>query len=165
MCKNKPTNANKVFKGIADTRKSTMGWFDGSKLHMIVNDKEDILNFTIPQGNTNDRKPLKQERFFHKIFGKLFADKGYIDKKLVQLLFIDDVQLIPSIRNNMKNRLMTLSDKILLRKRAVIETVNDELKNIYHIEHPKHKRFGNLYTHLVSGSIVYSFLPQKAPIR
>lgn len=165
VCKNKRINANKVFKGIANTGKSTMGWFHGFKLHIIINDKGEILNFTITQASADDREPLKQERFLDKIFGKLFADKGYIGKKLAQLLFVDGVQLITSIRNNMKNCLMTMSDKILLRKRSVIETVNDELKNICQIEHSRHRSFGNFLVNLISGLIAYSFLPKKPSIK
>jgi hypothetical protein len=132
VCLNKRINRNKVFRGIANTGKSTMGWFHGFKLHIIINDKGEILSFTITQASEDDREPLKQERFLDKIFGKLFADKGYLGKDLAKLLFVDGVQLITNIRNNMKNCLMTVSDKILLRKRSVIETVNDELKNICH---------------------------------
>ncbi len=79
------------------------------------------------EATVDNREPLKNERFLKAVFAKLFADKGYISEKLQQLLFIDSVHLIISIGNNMKNSLMTMSDKILLRKRSVIETVNDEL--------------------------------------
>lgn len=165
VCKNKRINRNKVFKGIANTGKSTMGWFHGFKLHIIINDKGEILNFTITQASEDDRAPLKQERFLDKIFGKLFADKGYVGKQLAKLLFVDGVQLITHIRNNMKNCLMTISDKILLRKRSIIETVNDELKNICQIEHSRHRSFGNFLTNLISGLIAYSFLPKKPSIK
>ena len=103
VCKNKRIKRNKVFKGIANTGKSTMGWFYGFKLHIIINDQGEILNFTITQASTDDREPLKQERFLDKIFGKLFADKGYIGKELTKILFVDGVQLITNMRNNMKN--------------------------------------------------------------
>ena len=165
VCKNKRINQNKVFKGIATTGKSTMGWFYGFKLHIIINDKDEILTFTITQANTDDRTPLKTERFLDKIFGKLFADKGYIGKELAQLLFVDGVQIITQVKNNMKNCLMTMSDKILLRKRSVIETVNDELKNICQVEHSRHRSFGNFLTNLISGLIAYSFLPKKPSIK
>jgi hypothetical protein len=94
VCKSKRIANNKVFKGIATTGKSTMGWFHGFKLHIIINDKGEILNFTITAANVDDRTPLKQERFIDKIYGKLFADKGYIGKELTQLLFVDGVHLI-----------------------------------------------------------------------
>ena len=165
VCKNKRIHNHKVFKGIATTGKSTMGWFHGFKLHIIINDKGEILNFTITQANVDDRQPLKQERFLDKIYGKLFADKGYIGKSLMQMLFVDGVLLITSVRNNMKNSLMTMSDKILLRKRSVIETVNDELKNICQIEHSRHRSFGNFLVNMITGLIAYSFLPKKPSIR
>lgn len=138
-----------------------MGWFYSFKLHIITNDKGGILNFTITQASQNERNPLKQERFLDKIFGKLFADKGYIGKELSKLLFIDGIELITNIRNNMKNCLMKMSDKILLRKRSIIKTVNDELKNICQIEHSRHSSFNNFLTNIISGLIAYSFLPKK----
>jgi hypothetical protein len=165
VCKNKRIHNHKVFKGIATTGRSTMGWFHGFKLHIIINDKGEILNFTITQANVDDREPLKQERFLDKIYGKLYADKGYIGKDLMQILFADGLHLITSIRNNMKNSLMTMSDKILLRKRSVIETVNDELKNICQIEHSRHRSFGNFLVNMISGLIAYSFLPKKPSIK
>lgn len=165
VCKSKRISNNKVFKGIATTGRSTMGWFHGFKLHIIINDRGEILNFTITQANVDDRTPLKKERFLDKIYGKLFADKGYIGKELMQMLFVDGVHLITSIKNNMKNALMTMSDKILLRKRSVIETVNDELKNICQVEHSRHRSFGNFLSNIIAGLIAYSFLPKKPSIK
>ena len=65
----------------------------------------------------------------------------------------------------MKNSLMTISDKILLRKRSIIETVNDELKNICQIEHSRHRSFTNFLSNIVAGLIAYSFLPKKPSIK
>jgi len=134
-------------------------------IHLVINDKGEILNFTITQANVDDRRPLSDKSFIRKLYGKLFADKGYIDKKLVKNLFADGIHLITQIKNNMKNSLMTISDKILLRKRSIIETVNDELKNICQIEHSRHRSFGNFLTNLISGLIAYSFLPKKPSIK
>ena len=165
VCKPKRIRNNKVFKGIATTGKSTMGWFHGFKLHIIINDKGEILNFTITQANADDRTPLKKKSFLDKIYGKLYADKGYIGKDLMQFLFADGLHLITHIKNNMKNSLMTMSDKILLRKRSIIETVNDELKNICQIEHSRHRSFTNFLSNIVAGLIAYSFLPKKPSIK
>ncbi len=165
VCKNKRISRNKVFKGIAETGKSTMGWFHGFKLHIVINDKGEILNFCITQANVDEREPLKNERFLKAVFGKLFDDKGYISEKLQQLLFIDGVHLITSIRNNMKNSLMTLSDKVLLRKRTVIETVNDELKNICQVENSGHRSCTNFVSNLIAALIPYGFLPKKPSIK
>jgi len=98
-------------------------------------------------------------------FRKIIWYKGYISDKLYQMLFVDGIQLITNIRNNMKNSLMTMTDKILLRKRSVIETVNDELKNICQIEHSKHSSVVNFMTNLVAGIIAYNFLPKKPSLK
>ena len=142
-----------------------MGWFYGFKLHIVINDKSEILTFTIIQASDDDRTPLKQKRFLDKIFGKLFADKGYIGKDLAKMLFIYGIQLITNIKSNMKNALMTLSDKILLRKRSIIETVNDVLKNICQVEHSRHRSFGNFLSNMIARLIAYSFLPKKPQIK
>ena len=164
-CKNKRIRNNKTFKGIATTGKSTMGWFYGFKLHLIINDKGEILNFVITQANVDDRAPLKNESFIKAIKGKLYADKGYVSKALTELLFIDGVHLITGIRNNMKNTLMELKDKILLRKRSVIETVNDELKNMCQIEHSRHRSFENFISNMIAALIAYSFFAKKPSIK
>jgi len=165
VCGNKRIKRNKVFENQATTGKSIMGWFHGFKLHIIINDKGEILSFCVTQANVDDREPLKNEGFLKQIFGKLFGDKGYISDKLYQMLFVDGIQLITNIRNNMKNSLMTMTDKILLRKRSVIETVNDELKNICQIEHSRHRSVVNFMTNLVAGIIAYSFLPKKPSLK
>lgn len=165
VCKNKRIKRHKVFAGLAQRGKSTMGYFFGFKLHIVINDKGELLNFVISPGNTDDRAPLKNPSFIKALKGKLYADKGYISKELTELLFMDGLHLITSIRNNMKNTLMELKDKILLRKRSVIETVNDELKNICQIEHSRHRSFENFLTNLIAGLIAYSFFPKKPAIK
>ena len=165
VCKNKRIKRNKVFKGLAATGKSTVGWFYGFKLHIIINDKGEIISFCITQANVDDREPLKNEGFLRNVFGKLFADKGYIGKQLFEALFVDDIHLVTSIRNNMKNSLMTMNEKLYLRKRSVTETVNDELKNICQVEHSRHRSFGNFLTNLISAIIAYHFLPKKPTLK
>ena len=165
VCKNKRIPRHKVFDGIAQRGKTTMGYFYGFKLHFIINDKGEILSFVITPGNVDDREPLKDKKFIEKIKGKLYADKGYISQKITEVLFIDGLHLITHIRNNMKNVLMEMKDKILLRKRSVIETINDELKNICSIEHSRHRSFENFITNLVSGLIAYCFFSKKPAIK
>ncbi len=165
VCKNKRIKANKVFKGIATTGKSTMGWFHGFKLHIGVNDKGELLDFVITQANVDDREPLKTENFLKKLFGSLYADKGYISKELTAILFDQGLHLVTGIRNNMKNVLMTMRDKVLLRKRSVIETINDQLKNISQIEHSRHRSFANFITNIIAGMIAYSFQETKPSIK
>ena len=160
-CHIKRERQNKVFKGIATKGQCSIGWFFGLKLHLIINDKGEILDFMLSQGNVDDREPLKNNKFHKKVFGKLIGDKGYICKTLFEQLFIDGIHLITKIRKNMKNSLMHIHDKILLRKRGIIESVNDELKNICQVEHTRHRSFENFLTNLLSGLIAYSFFPKK----
>lgn len=141
-----------------------MGWFYGFKLHLIINDKGEILDFILTPGNVDDREPLKNMDLHKRIFGKLFGDKGYISKNLFEQLFVDGVHLITKLRKNMKNALLLLHDKIMLRKRALIESVNDELKNICQIEHTRHRSFDNFIINLLSALAAYSFFDKKPSI-
>jgi hypothetical protein len=163
-CHYKREKQNKVFKGIAAKGRGTMGWFFGFKLHIIINERGEIIDFLITQGNVDDRQPLKDKAFHDRVFGKIFADRGYIGKDLFEKLFVDGIHLITKIKKNMKNALMHIYDKILLRKRAVIESVNDILKNQCQIEHTRHRSFDNFITNLISGLIAYAFYPTKPNI-
>jgi len=163
-CHIKREKQHKTMKDIAQKGQCSLGWFYGFKLHLIINDKGEILDFLITPGNVDDRKPLESMGLHKNIFGKLFGDKGYISKNLFEKLFVDGVHLITKIKKNMKNCLMLMQDKIALRKRALIETVNDELKNMCQIEHTRHRSFDNFITSLLSGLIAYSFFPKKPSI-
>jgi Transposase DDE domain len=90
------------------------------------------------------------------LIGQLFGDRGYISQKLCEELYDRGLQLVTQIRKNMKQRLMRLMDKILLRQRALIETVNDQLKNICQIEHSRHRSGGNFIVNLAAGLIAYT---------
>ena len=160
-CHIRRERSNKVFKGFAAKGQCSIGWFYGFKLHLVINDKGEILDFMLTQGNVDDRDPLKNKSFHKKIFGKLFGDKGYISSNLFEKLFIDGIHLVTKLKKNMKNSLMLISDKIYLKKRALIETVNDELKNICQVEHTRHRSFSNFITNLLSGLVAYSFFPKK----
>jgi hypothetical protein len=125
VCHIRREHSHKTFKGIASKGKSTMGWFFGFKLHIVIN------------------------------------DRGEISQELFEKLFIDGIHLITRLKKNMKNSLMFTRDKICLRKRALIETVNDELKNMCQIEHTRHRCFVNFTSNMVDAIIAYNFLPKK----
>ena len=160
-CHIKRMHIHKTMRGWAQKGKCTMGWFYGFKLHLVINDKGEIIQWQLTPGNCDDREPLKNKKFTERLFGKLFADRGYISQDLFEGLFVDDIHLVTKIRRNMKNSLMNLYDKIMLRKRSVIETVNDELKNVCHIEHTRHRSIDNFASNLFAGLIAYNLLPKK----
>lgn len=161
VCHIKREHSHKVLRGLATKGQCSIGWFFGLKLHFIINDKGEILDFVLTPGNVDDRNPLSGTNLLSRIHGKLFGDKGYISKTLFEQLFIDGIHLITKLRKNMKNSLMHISDKILLRKRAIIETVVDELKNICQIEHTRHRSPEGFIVNLISGLIAYSYFPKK----
>jgi hypothetical protein len=165
VCHIKREHSNKVFDGIATKGKTSMCWFFGFKLHIIINDKGEILSFVITQGNVDDRQPLSMESFIRNVSGKLYADRGYVSQKLAEILFVDGIHFVAKMRNNMKAGELPLQDRLMLRKRAVIESVNDELKNICQIEHTRHRCFTNFITNLIAGLLAYSFLPKKPSIK
>lgn len=165
VCDNRRIHSHKVFDGIAQRGKSSTGWFYGFKLHLVINDKGEILSFCLTPGNVDDRNFDLIEHLSKDLFGKLFGDKGYLSAKLFKQLFEKGITLVTKIKKNMKNVLMNLSDKVLLRKRAVIESVNDFLKNICQIEHSRHRSPINFMVNLISALIAYSFLPNKPSLR
>lgn len=164
-CHIKREHSHKTFKNFAAKGQCSIGWFFGFKLHLIINDKGEILDFVITKGNTDDRTPLKEGNILKNIYGKLFGDKGYIGQDLFEQLFIDGIHLVTKLKKNMKNSLMDIKDKLMLRKRALIESVNDELKNVCQIEHTRHRSFNNFVVNLISGLIAYQYLPKKPSIR
>ena len=163
VCGNKRIRRNRVFRGLAKLGKTTMGWFFGFKLHLAINECGELLAVQLTPGNVDDRKPVPH--LTRRLFGKLFGDKGYISAELFTELWERGLQLITHIRHNMTNRLMPLMDKILLRKRSLIETVNDQLKNISQIEHTRHRSPTNFLVNLVAGLIQYTHQPKKPSLR
>jgi len=160
VCDNHRIHNHKVFEGIAERAKGSMGWFYGLKVHLVINDRGEILACQITPGNVDDRKPVPD--LCKRLFGKLIADRGYISQPLFeQLLETFNLQLITRIKKNMKNRLMPMIDKILLRKRAIIESVMDQLKNISQIEHTRHRSPINAFVNIIAGLIAYCHQPKK----
>lgn len=163
VCHVRREKQHKVFAGIAKKGKSSIGWFYGFKLHLVINDKGELMSFKVTPGNVDDRKPVPN--LMRTLIGKLIGDKGYISQKLHDILLEKSIQLITRVKKNMKNKLMPLIDKLLLRKRAVIESVNDQLKNISQIEHTRHRSVWNFITNLLGALIAYSLQPKKPSIR
>ncbi len=162
VCKNIRIPRHKTFKDVAGRGKSSTGWFYGFKLHIIVDDCGEILSFSITRGNVDDRIPVP--KMVKNLIGKLFGDKGYISKKLTELLALDDVELITKLKKNMKPKVIALFDKIMLRKRSIIETINDQLKNISQIEHSRHRSLTNCMINVVAGLLAYSYQEKRPSI-
>jgi hypothetical protein len=159
VCDPKRIPQHRVFALDAKRGKSSMGWFYGFKLHLAVNDRGELLACCLTPGNVDDRTPVPQ--MVRRLRGKLIGDRGYISAPLTTLLFEQGLQLITRLRKNMKNHLMHLSDKLLVRKRAIIESIIDQLKNISQIEHSRHRSPTNFVVHLLAGLLAYSHQEKK----
>lgn len=162
VCHNRIYN-HKVFNKLARRGKTSMGWFYAFKLHLIVNDQGELLAFQVTPGNVDDRTPVPQ--LTKRLTGKLFGDRGYISQKLFETLLEENLQLITTLRKNMKNKLFSLFDKLVLRKRSIIEIINDQLKNISQIEHTRHRSVSNFMINLVAGLIAYTHQPTKPSLK
>ena len=163
VCHNRRIKSHKVFNELAERGKNSVGWFYGFKLHIIVNDCGELLAVKVTPGNTNDRAVVPE--MTQGIVGKLFGDKGYISQKLFEFLFENGLQLITRIKKHMNNKLMPIADKILLRKRSIIETINDQLKNISQIEHTRHRSIWGFMVNLICGLIAYSYREKKPSLK
>ena len=150
ICHNLRRYANKVFKGIATDGKGTMGWCHGFKLHLACNDRGEIIAFVLTGANVSDKDTEVFKVLAKRLYGKLFADKGYISQRLFDILFEDGIQLVTGLRVNMKNKLMPFYDRMMLRKRYIIETINDMLKNTAQIVHSRHRSVGNFIMNIIS---------------
>ncbi len=159
VCHPKRISRHRVFAADAKRGKTSMGWFYGFKLHLAVNDRGELLACCLTPGNVDDRKPVP--RMVKRLRGKLFGDRGYISTSLTELLFEQGLHLITRLRKNMKNRVMHLSDKLLLRKRSIIESIIDQLKNISQIEHSRHRSPANFVVHLIAGLLAYTHQVKK----
>jgi hypothetical protein len=154
---------HRVFAATAKRGKTSVGWFYGFKLHLIVNDRGELLGFCLTPGNVDDRQPVPQlARQARRLFGKLFGDKGHLSQALTEQQICEHgVHLVIRLRKNMRNRLMEVSDKLLLRKRAIIESIHDQLKNTCQVEHSRHRSPANFLVNLIAGLIAYCQLPKK----
>ena len=159
VCHNLREKRHKVFKGLAKKGKTSTGWFFGFKLHFILNTYGEIVRMTITGGNVNDRSPVMD--LVQGITGKLIGDKGYISKKLFAELFEQKLTFITKIKKNMKNILMNMTDKIMLKKRYFIETVFSSMKSLNTLIHTRHRSPINAFSHLFAGLINYQIRDDK----
>lgn len=165
VCHNLRIHSHKVFKGLAQRAKNSMGWFFGFKLHFLCNDRGEILKAYFTPANIDDRKGLLH--MIHGIFGKVFADRGYISKPLMlQLLNDYGIELFTGMKKNMHTTLpVRYEDMFLLRKRTIIESITDQLKNISQLEHSRHRSVTNFMVNALCALIAYCHQPKKPSLR
>jgi transposase len=159
VCENLRIPRHRQFADVAGRGKTSVGWFYGFKLHITVSERGELLSWFITPGNVDDRRPVAG--LAKRLWGKLFGDKGYVSNPLKLLLKERGVEFLTKLKKNMKPQEISATDKILLRKRAIIETVFDQLKNISNIEHTRHRSFWNFLVNIVAGLVAYSWREKK----
>jgi hypothetical protein len=155
ICHNRRIQRSRVFAGLAARGKSTMGWFYGFKLHLVINHKGQIMAVKITKANVNDRHPV--EAMTKGLQGILAADKGYLSKKLFNALYQKGLKLLTGIRKNMRNILMPINEKKILRRRFFIETVFGSLKTQCNIEHTRHRSAANALVNIIAAIVAYAY--------
>ncbi|NLQ24941.1 IS982 family transposase [Shewanella sp. S-1] len=159
VCHNLRIHRHETLAGLACRGKGTMGWFYGFKLHLIVNHQGGIVAAKVTPANVHDTKPVNE--MVHSDMNKLYADKGYISKALSSELLDKGVKLVTNVRKNMKAKAMLLWDRSMLSRRFIIETINDQLKNISQIEHSRHRSVHGFMLNMIAGLIAYQLKDNK----
>jgi hypothetical protein len=163
VCDNRRIHSHKVFQDCAKRGKSSTGWFYGFKLHLVINNFGQIINFLFTQGNVADNNQAVLKHMLTGLQGQCFADKGYLSS-LFEEFYLQGLQLVTKVRAKMKNKLIKLSDYIKLPKRALIESVNDILTSVFDLEHTRHRSPVNALAHMLSALIAYCFYENKPSV-
>ena len=160
VCDNRRISSHRVFVSEAGCSKTSMGWFYGFKLHLVINEQGEILDVELTPGNTDDRRPLP--KFAEGLHGNLYADRGYISKDLREQLRAQGVNLVYKVRKNMQPLDLSVSDEVLLKKRMLIESVIRELKTQMQLEHSRKPRsFENFQVNVAAALIAYQLSENK----
>jgi hypothetical protein len=160
VCHNRRIHNHKVFKGLAQRGKSSTGWFFGFKIHAVLNNIGQVMNFTITPGNVADSNPETLRHVLLKLEGNCYGDKGYLSK-IFEELYLNGLKLVTKIRKNMKNKLVPIKEKYQSFKRAVIESAFDIMMSVFDIDHTRHRSPQNAMAHMLASVAAYSFMDQK----
>ena len=162
VCRNQRIPRHQTFDGIAERGKSSMGWFFGFKLHLVINHVGEIMAFCVTPGNTDDREPVP--KLFKNLQGLAVGDKGYISKDMADKLAQAGIKFITKIRKNMKPVERSRFEKFFLAKRAIVEAVIGQLKEICQIEHTRHRKPDNFMINMLAALTAYTLKPRKPSI-
>lgn len=158
-CHNRRITSHKVFAATAGRGKTSVGWFFGFKIHLAVNERGELIALAFTAGNIHDIRPVPA--LVRGLFGKVYADKGYLSEPLRLSLLEQGIELVTKVRKNMKPRPLSDFDEYLLQKRAFIETVIDQIKNIAQVEHTRHRASTGFVSNVLSALVAYCHQPKK----
>jgi hypothetical protein len=157
VCDHHRISRHKVFAGLAQRGKTSMGWFFGFKLHLVFNTDNEIVALKLTPGNVHDTTPVPA--LTRELTGKLFGDKGYIGRKLAEDLL--RLTLFTRVRRNMKSLPLSLQDKALLKARNMAETIIGQIKEFSSLNLSKHRSVINAFVHIIAAITAYQINPFK----
>lgn len=160
VCHNRRIHNHKVFGLLAGRGKSSTGWFYGLKLHVAINERGQLMNFVLTPANVADNNDGVLRQLLKGLQGRCYGDKGYLTT-LFEEFYQQGLRLVTKVRANMKNQLVELDDKLRLKKRALIESVNDILMSVQDIDHSRHRSPINALVHTIAGLVGYHFYDNK----
>jgi len=163
VCDTHRINRHKVFAGLAQRGKTSMGWFFGFKLHLVFNNDNEIVALKLTPGNVHDTKPVPA--LTRDLTGKLFGDKGYIGQKLAEDLLRRGLTLFTRVRRNMKSLPLSLQDKALLNARNMAETIIGHIKEFSSLNLSKHRSVTNAVVHIIAAITAYQINPIKPKLK
>jgi len=164
VCDNRRIHQHKTFYSIANRGKSSTGWFFGFKVFLIINQHGQLINMRISKASKADNNYEWMQQLFKNIKGYCFTDKGFISAKFFEQALLNGLKIITGIRTKMKNKLIDMTEKLLHKKRGIIESVNDILMTVCDIDHTRHRSPYNFMVNLISGTIAYTFLDKLPSI-
>lgn len=159
VCHNRRIHQHQVFAPVAKRGKTSMDWFFGFKLHLAINHQGEIINAVLTTGNVHDVVPVPN--LLQHCFGKVYADKAYLSESLRQSLAMQGIELITKLRKNMPKRPLPQIDAWLLKKRALVESVIDQIKNISQVEHSRHRASTGFVANLLAALAAYCHQEKK----
>ena len=160
VCANHRIHSHRVFAHIASRGKSSTGWFYGLKLHLVINELGQIMNYLITAANVADNNSDVLRRLLGGLRGRCHGHKGYLFR-LFEEFYQQGLRLITKVRSNMKNQFLEIDDKLRLKKRALIESVNDILMSVQDVDHRRHRSPLNALVHTLAGLVAYHFYDTK----
>jgi len=160
VCHNRRIHSHKVFKDIAARGKTSVGFFYGLKLHIVINTVGELIAFRITAGNVADNNKELLRNLLKGLKGRVFGDKGY-HTSLLEELQEQGLTLFAKLKRNMKNKPVGVYDRVMLMSRSLVESVIRLLKFICDIDHTRHRSPVNAVVHLLSGLCAYCFRDKK----
>jgi Transposase DDE domain len=159
VCHHRRLSSHKVLAGLAQRGQSSRGWCYGFPLPLVSKAQGEVLGLTLTPGHSDDRRPVA--KLVPQRWGQWFGERGDLGQELLEQLWAQGLPLITKLKRHRRNKLMPLLDKLLLRKRALLECVHDQRKNSSQLQHPPHRSAINGIVNRLAAVVAYTFPPQK----